>query len=813
MNRRQRRGLLALVGAALLAAGAAAGFGSCSSQHDTLASHGIPTPLRAPASANSRGQHGTGVEETPLVLENFSPLLLQPAFASVHQAMIEGEGDEPALALSKLLSADTELASRPELQLLLGRLRDQAGLHRVAIEAYARSAGAPWVLQDYARYYAGRAALGSGDPKLALSFLDQVDAALPLPVSLHRGEALRLLGENERAISELRRFLGSAEHPDGWVRASMLLAKLLVDRRPAGAGEPQLDDRLEALRLLRRVASEAAGTDSAKEATELANRVLGDLPPEEFEQQRRLPAAEQLVRLQALADKRRYGDVFVAADELLASLPRGEQFSETACEARLLRNKALAGTRKWGQAVDAFDELIANCRGEDLRARALYLAGRYAVSDKRYSKATRLYAQLEREAPRHRLADDARLLGAEAYLELGDASRFTSMLSSIAEDYPEGDMSLDGTFALALGRIEKRDWAGAANVLERGMAVARRADVSRDHETAGRERYFRARAWIETGETERGHDEFAALIRDCPLSYYMQHAYSRLLVADRERARRELENAMFATRSQAFSFEWRPEFEAPAFQRALALLRVGEVEAAATEIESMGAAGEDAAPELLWAVALLYDRAGSANMAQQMLRGRLTDWLRRWPAGDWRKAWELAFPRPYHPIVTREAEKNGLPEELIFAVMREESVFDPRAVSHADAYGLMQLIEPTAKHFAKQIGIPYRRSALLNPGVNIALGSKVLSTYSAKFPDNPLLGIPGYNAGPGRPKRWRKERPHLDFDAWVEFIPFRETRRYTKRVLASRGAYAVIYGGPDANWTLPLSFDDSTSTQ
>lgn len=808
MNSRQRRGLLALVGVSLLAAGTAAGFGSCSSQHGVLASHGIETPLGVSGSRSAEGVETTAQEEAPLRLESFSPILLQSGLESVQQAMNEGDATEAALAFSSWLASDAERARLPEHQLLLGRLRDAAGQSRPAIDAYARSAEVPWVLQDYAHYYAGRAALGAGDPRLALTHLDQVDSTLPVPVRLHRGEAAGLVGENDRAVQELRAFLGSAEHPDGWVRASMLLARLLIERRAATGAQPVLDDRLEALHLLRRVSSEAAGTESAKQAVELIHRVLAELPPAEFERQRRLPVAEQLVRLQALADKRRWDDVLVAADELLGGLPRAERFSDAGCEARVLRNKALAGTRQWGRAVDAFDEVIAHCSGEDLRARALYLAGRYAMSDKRYSKATRLYAQLEREAPSHRLADDARLLGAEAFLELGDASRFTSMLSSIAEDYPEGDVALDGTFALALGRIEKRDWAGAANVLERGMAVARRADAARDHETAGRERYFRARAWIETGEQARGLDEYAALIRDCPLSYYMQHAYSRLLVADPQRAHRELDAAMLATQAQAFSFEWRPEFEQPAFKRALALLRVGEVDAAATEIETLGAVVEDAAPELLWAVALLYDRAGSANLAQKVLRGHLTDWLRRWPAGDWRKAWELAFPRPYHPIVQKEAERNGLPEELIYAVMREESVFDPRAVSHADAFGLMQLIEPTAKHFSKQLGLPYRRAALLNPSVNIALGAKVLSTYSAKFPNDPLLGIPGYNAGPGRPKRWRRERPQLDFDAWVEFIPFRETRRYTKRVLASRGAYAVLYGGPDASWTLPLTFTE-----
>ena len=76
-----------------------------------------------------------------------------------------------------------------------------------------------------------------------------------------------------------------------------------------------------------------------------------------------------------------------------------------------------------------------------------------------------------------------------------------------------------------------------------------------------------------------------------------------------------------------------------------------------------------------------------------------------------------------------------------------------------------------------------------------------------RFKQNPVLAIPGYNAGPGRPLRWLRERPHMDFDVWVESIPYSETRRYTKRVLASRAAYAYLYAPATADeaMVLPLA--------
>ena len=224
------------------------------------------------------------------------------------------------------------------------------------------------------------------------------------------------------------------------------------------------------------------------------------------------------------------------------------------------------------------------------------------------------------------------------------------------------------------------------------------------------------------------------------------------------------------------------------------LLRQGEITLAKRELDALKLDPASTAPEVLWGMALLYARSGAAQQSHAIARGLLTDWLRRWPAGDWIKAWEIAFPRPHRNLVEREAKQNGVPEALVYAVMREESSFDAEAVSPAEAYGLMQLILPTAKTTARPLGLPHDPESLKRPAVNIALGCRFMGKLLTRFPDNPQLAIPGYNAGPGRPERWLKERPQLDFDVWVEAIPFLETRRYTKRVLASQAAYEFLYG-------------------
>ncbi|MFN2168903.1 MAG: transglycosylase SLT domain-containing protein, partial [Anaerolineae bacterium] len=431
-----------------------------------------------------------------------------------------------------------------------------------------------------------------------------------------------------------------------------------------------------------------------------------------------------------------------------------------------------------------------------------------AAKDGRNMLAIQRYAELERSAPHNSLADDARLNAAMAYLELGVEARFVELLSTIVDDYPQGDRTLEGVFRLALRRIEKGDWPGAASVLARAAELARGREAGRGAEYSGRERYFYARALMRTGELARGIEQLEQLVQEVPLSYYMLQAYTHVAHLDEARAARVLDSSLAQARDQGGLFERRPEFSLPGFVRAMELLRVGDLMRAQQEIDELGFSRRGTQPAILWGVAMLYDRAGATRLSHGIARWLLTDWLERYPDGIWQRAWEIAFPRPYQAIVAREATQHEVPQALVYAVMREESAFDRTAVSPANAYGLMQLIVPTARHYAQKAGLPWDPASLKQPSVNIALGCRVLADLRRQFRARPELAILGYNAGPGRPKRWVRERPEMDFDVWVELIPFEETRRYTKRVLASRATYAFLFQGRDREeLLLPLQID------
>jgi len=158
----------------------------------------------------------------------------------------------------------------------------------------------------------------------------------------------------------------------------------------------------------------------------------------------------------------------------------------------------------------------------------------------------------------------------------------------------------------------------------------------------------------------------------------------------------------------------------------------------------------------------------------------------------------LRFPLEHRDIVRDQARATGLDAALIYAVLRQESVFDPRALSPAGARGLMQLMPATAREVAQELALaPLDLDHLFDPRLNITLGSHYLARMIREFGGNPALATAAYNAGPKRVARWIPAAG-MDADVWIATIPFRETRGYVRRVLAYRVIYDHRLGTPVA---------------
>lgn len=175
------------------------------------------------------------------------------------------------------------------------------------------------------------------------------------------------------------------------------------------------------------------------------------------------------------------------------------------------------------------------------------------------------------------------------------------------------------------------------------------------------------------------------------------------------------------------------------------------------------------------------------------------------PGTRW--AWDCLYPRPYSPLVQEIEARNGLPADVVYAVMRQESAFQPRVQSAASAFGLMQLIEPTAKRMAQDLGLPYEKEMLSSPSYNIELGASYLAKLMRMFDGHLAIAAAGYNAGPTAASRWLSTARGLPLDLFVARIPYDETRTYVQRVVANWARYRYASGGeaaiPELSLTLP----------
>ena len=143
----------------------------------------------------------------------------------------------------------------------------------------------------------------------------------------------------------------------------------------------------------------------------------------------------------------------------------------------------------------------------------------------------------------------------------------------------------------------------------------------------------------------------------------------------------------------------------------------------------------------------------------------------------------LLYPRPFDRPVARAAKLSGLPPELIYSVIRQESLYRSDALSAVGARGLLQIMPDTARRAARTWDRPRPTpDALFDPETNIPLGAAYLRTLVDRFGGQVIVALAGYNAGQNAASRWLPTQS-VDADVWIENIPYNETRGYVQRIL------------------------------
>lgn len=756
----------------------------------------------------------------------------QGAATLIGQTLGEG-GGPPAdhrvrflLAVAQLRTAQA-MAQGPE----------RIALGKRAAEHFDALAAAYPLLASYHTLYAGRAYLVAEQPKPALERAQRVpsDSVLDCDARSLRGDSLRAEAAahgapgkadkadkpdkkatalREQAVTAYRAYLAAcstASRGSRW-QAQLRLAELLDQlKRPA-----------EALLLWRRLYIEAP--------TEL----YGSLAQRRFEQPQTKAApftpAELIERAMVLFEEMRNPESEAAFRRILEEPDLDEA---QRCVARYHLAQSVFKQRQRPRAAPLYDESITVCgpaaaKNDDLHMKAIYQAARCHASAGELQQAAELFAQAEAAHPGHSYADDSRLRQAEMYLDLADKlakegpkvackadtcpdyeAKMTALLSDLPERYPDGDKRAEALWRLAFRAYRKLDLPGAQKWLEEALRRTPR-EVGWDQE--GRTLYWLGRVAELRGERGPALASYRRAAQEYPLSFYTLLALNRLregFTPDYAKLVAELLGPVPSAAEDAVPMAFRPRalFGLPGFQRGVELLRMGLGGEARREFHAVGItvpesksfrvngvsrAEQEEKEELLWLASVLYDRAGAWHLSHFIPRHVLIDWQRRYPIGTARKQWLLAYPRGYYELLSQAAAANGHPEALQLAIVREESAFDPLTESFANAIGLTQMIPPTAKRFSERL--PYDREALRDPRINVAIGARFLGFLWRVMSGNPGLSISGYNAGEGAVWRWLRNYADLkELDAFVEAIPYDETRGYTKRVLSSFLVYAWLY--------------------
>ncbi|MDA8298481.1 MAG: lytic transglycosylase domain-containing protein [Deltaproteobacteria bacterium] len=160
-----------------------------------------------------------------------------------------------------------------------------------------------------------------------------------------------------------------------------------------------------------------------------------------------------------------------------------------------------------------------------------------------------------------------------------------------------------------------------------------------------------------------------------------------------------------------------------------------------------------------------------------------------------KKFLEILYPKPYYGYVEKYSSKYGIPVDLIYGIMRQESLYNPICYSGANAIGLMQIIPSTGYYIASHTGCyNFNPSMLYSKHINISFGSYYLKTLLDQFNGKKYLAIASYNAGPGAVSYWKNNLLKNDaMPLFIELIPFNQTRTYVKRVLANYYVYNFLY--------------------
>jgi len=668
----------------------------------------------------------------------------------------------------------------PEWIYLAARVAAQMGEHDEAVRLFELMAGARADLEVDRRTALVEALAASGKHEAAAAAAAELLASEPGPrpdvrrrLAADRGRWLMRAGLVKDAVEALEE---ARKGSDGAERDAIDL-DLALARVSAGEGSKERTEGLKALARLAESASSARVMTAAESALSEAGAPL------EWKGRRRL---ERAARLSA---SRSWDQAAAMLEPLLAD-EKGELFEEARWErARLLFNRR----RHYAEAVEVADEIIAG-RGR-YADEARFLRARALSRLDRDREAIKAYREIGRRAGKSTKADEARFQACRLEFYLGEHRAAMSGLERLVGDGKKRHP------ATALGPDTTREAhfiAGLSAILagvprRAGAHLAAASKGSDSGEALERNEYWAAVALVAAGDRE-GPARLAAICGKDPSSWYAILASARLRelgTPAREcgagippGADAGVENGEEAV---AAGDPVKPLEELSA--TAAFFARIGLYRDAAAYLREAEKGGTVKASERDWIVNYLALDAPH-HAVRRASRGL------RWPP-DGEDMWRAgaAYPRPFEDLVREEEAARALPADLIYAIARKESLFDPHAVSSVGALGMMQMMPHTYETNRVRAGLPpLREGELPGPQDSIRAAGRELEHLLGRFGGSLPLAIMAYNGGAAAVSGWLRRSGEDPTDVFVEKVGFGQTRNYVRRVYQNLARYRAMAG-------------------
>ncbi len=536
--------------------------------------------------------------------------------------------------------------------------------------------------------------------------------------------------------------------------------------------------RPEAVRYYRRTYFFAAGSAAAKEAEAKLTSMAEALVPQNGE--------EQLARADNLFGVDKYSDAAAAYSELASRFP-----AETTPRVQARRITSLSQSGKMAEAQVILNSLPANNQADAFRQIALG-----------YAKA-RNWTMARNIADEFRQKHPASPLVPKTMMEVGLAARAAKYraddfyyFNGLVAAYPNAIEAAGAQFEMAWGHHENKNFALSSQMLTEHLERY----VDKDTTNRGKAGYWAARDSERAGKAAEACALYEAVIYRYAANWYGYIASDRLAnmkkqgrCASTTPRNSQIAKAVANLKVVTVAAETSTEKELERAEKSEELSTVGLFDWAIDELQEAKKTAANS-PKINLALAKHYRLKGDNVNALLALAKSYPDYAQMFPEEMGREEWDIFYPLVNWNEIKHWGRERRLDPYLIAGLIRQESVFNPVARSHANAHGLMQLLVPTAQSMARKYVSKtsmVTASALYQPPLNIELGTAYMRDQLDKFGRVEFMAV-AYNAGPGRVPQWQRTLP-AEMDEFVEEIPFRETKGYVQGVIRNSAQYRRLY--------------------